>query len=373
MKIIDRLDKKYQFTFVVTCFLGFVTHLFMFTNLLPGNDETMFYFNLGGTRSFGRWGLYLLETKLPFLDVSINTCYGMPWVKGTISVILLALVTCCVVAILEINNRTLCILTGALIVTYPSVAATFSYMFTSSCYFFGLLLACTAVYITKRCMEINGWKKVVGLFAAALLLMFSLSIYQAYICFAIGLYVAELILGCLKSENDWRKMLKECFIYLAVILLGLIFYYISIQIMLAFFWPTLSDYQGIGELMNGGINGVIAVMLAGLKQAYRGFFDTPFQLQETIHFRRILWIFALIITCICMAVVIWKRKIYGNLKIVLIGVLLIMFPVATYSVYMMGSSSVSTLMLFGTVVPLLFCAGMIDKMEKSENIIGGVK
>ncbi len=145
-----KLEKRYKTTFIATCVIGLLTHVFMLTNLLPGNDETMFYFNLGGTRSFGRWGLYALQMDLPFLDTSIIARYGMPWVKGSISIILLAIVACLIVYLFEIQKNILCILTGAIIVTYPSVAATFSYMFTSSSYFIGLLLGCLAVCIAKR-------------------------------------------------------------------------------------------------------------------------------------------------------------------------------------------------------------------------------
>lgn len=155
---IPEIEKRYWVTIITCCIVGFATHMFMFTNLLPGNDETMFYFNLGGTCSFGRWGLYLLTAKIPIVDISLNTCFGMPWVKGMMSILLLACVSCCVIYILEISNSLACVLIGAVIVTYPSVTATFSYMFTSSPYFFGLLLACMSIVVlgggTKRLLDL---------------------------------------------------------------------------------------------------------------------------------------------------------------------------------------------------------------------------
>jgi len=326
----------------------------MLTNLLPGNDETMFYFNLGGTRSFGRWGLYALQMDLPFLDTSIIARYGMPWVKGSISIILLAIVACLIVYLFEIQKNILCILTGAIIVTYPSVAATFSYMFTSSSYFIGLLLGCLAVCIAKRIW--NGkitLKCVWGGGLASCILMLSLSIYQAYFCVAIGLFVSDLILQCLRKNVKFASVFKCCFFYLAVIILGLVFYYISIQIMLAYFWPTLSSYQGIGDLATGGIGNMIKVVFFGTERAYKSFFDVPFLISETLKIRRIFYLVIGVTALIQVAVLAWEGGIYKSIKAGLLIVLLSIYPLAVNSVYLMGSTGVSSLMMYCTAVPLL--------------------
>ena len=160
--ILSRIEEKYKLTFISTCIAGLLTHLFMFTNLLPGNDQTMFYFNLGGTRSFGRWGLHVLQIKFPLTDSSILTGYGMPWVKGLISLCLIGVTACIVVAILDIKNHSICILTGTVLVTFPSVAATFSYMFTSSSYFLGLALAGAAAYWAKKSTKSLKWNIIGG-------------------------------------------------------------------------------------------------------------------------------------------------------------------------------------------------------------------
>lgn len=290
--LLNIIDRKYKITFIATCVIGVLTHMFMLTNILPGNDQTMFYFNLGGTRSFGRWGLYVLEMPLPIINTSILACYGMPWVKGCISIVLLAITACVAVSIMDIHNDSLCILAGATIVTFPSVAATFSYMFTSSSYFFGLLLSCLAVYVIRKILQQTNAKKlliVIGVILSSCLLMLSLSIYQSYICFAIGLFVIDLILQILKRETSFKEVLIKSFLYLIVIVLGLVFYYISIQIMLAFFWPTLSSYQGIGEMLSGDTGSILETIFSGISKAYIAFFDVPFTMNETLELRRMLY------------------------------------------------------------------------------------
>lgn len=358
--IMAKIDKKYKFTFIATCVIGFLTHFFMLTNLLPGNDQTMFYFNLGGTSPFGRWGLDLLQMKLPLVDTSFIAAYGMPWVKGLISIGLLGLTACIVVAVLEIKNASICILTGAALVTFPSVAATFSYMFTSSSYFLSLVLAAAAVLLAKKAYEYPIWKYIAG-GGASVLIMLSLSIYQSYVCFAIGLFVAELILTCVNQDSTFRVVLKKSFYYLFCLIVGLAFYYISIQIMLKFFFPFLSSYQGISDVLSGGIGNMIRVFSNGIGKAYKCFFDVPFVLKETLRLRRILYGCMGLMVVVEIVYLIWKNKIYNSLKGLLCLVLIGIFPMAVNSVYLMGAGSVSTLMLYGTVTPMLLALALTQR------------
>ncbi len=362
--ILSRIEEKYKLTFISTCIAGLLTHLFMFTNLLPGNDQTMFYFNLGGTRSFGRWGLHVLQIKFPLTDSSILTGYGMPWVKGLISLCLIGVTACIVVAILDIKNHSICILTGTVLVTFPSVAATFSYMFTSSSYFLGLALAGAAAYWAKKSTKSLKWN-IIGGGGTGVLIMLSLSIYQSYICFTIGLLVADLILLCLEGEAPFGRILKKCFYYLFLLIFGLALYYLSIQIMLKFFWPALSSYQGVSDVLTGGLGNILKVVTDGIYKAYRHFFDVPVLINETLRLRRVLYSCIGVVATIEILYLIWHNKVYKSLTLILCAILIGMFPMAANSVYLMGASSVSTLMLYGTVTPTLLALALTQRFCNS--------
>lgn len=195
--------------------------------------------------------------------------------------------------------------------------------------------------------------------------MLSLSIYQTYICFAIGLFVADLIFFCLDSEAAFGKVLKRCFYYLFLLIAGLVLYYISIQIMLKYFWPTLSSYQGIGDVFTGGLGNMLKIIIDGAGKAYRRFFDVPIVINETLKLRRILYGCMGLMAAVEILYLIWESKVYKSLKLILCIVLLGIFPLAANSMYLMGSINISTLMLYGTVTPTLlilaltqrFCSG----------------
>lgn len=191
--------------------------------------------------------------------------------------------------------------------------------------------------------------------------MLSLSIYQAYVCFAIGLYVSLLLMNCLEKEVKFSILIKRCFLYLAVILMGLVFYWISLQIMLRWFWPTLSSYQGIDELASGGMGGFIQVIMSGIGKAYTKFFDVPFKMEETLKLRRMLYLIMGIIAVIEMIIMVVKNEVYKNIKIILLLVLMGIYPLAVNSVFLMGSTSVSSLMLYCAVVPTLLVVALTQK------------
>lgn len=193
--------------------------------------------------------------------------------------------------------------------------------------------------------------------------MLSLSIYQAYICFAAGLCVADLIRRSMNADEGSKQIWKRAFLYLGMLLVGLVFYYISIKIMLAFFWPTLASYQGVSDMFYGGGAAVFQAIISGVKRAYTSFFTVPFVWEEARRFRQILYGMILLVSTVCMAVTIYEKRLYKNRKMILLIILLIIFPMAAFSVYMMGSTSVSTLMLYGTVTPLLLFVGMVGKKE----------
>ena len=66
--------------------VGFLAHMYAFTNKLLNADETAALFSKGATVTSGRWGLEAV--KLIFPDVS------MPWIYGVISLALIAAAVC---------------------------------------------------------------------------------------------------------------------------------------------------------------------------------------------------------------------------------------------------------------------------------------
>ncbi len=360
---INRIDKKYKYSFGSVCVVGLLTHMFMFTNLLPGNDQTVFFFNLGNTVPFGRWGLYLLEARLPLIDTSIATCYAAPWVKGIVSICLLGAVSCVIVAILDIKETSICVLLGAVIVTFPSVAAILSYMFTAPAYFLGLLLACAGVYVTKK--NHNGKISRQIMAGGSVLIMLSMSIYQSFVCFAIGLFVADLLLCCLDRRTTFFFVLKKSLYYFFWLTCGIVLYCMSVQFIIRIFGIQLSSYRGLADVLTGGVGNMVNVMLKGIGEAYNSFLDVPIPIAETLRLRRILYWCTGAAAALQISYLLWRYKIYRKQKWIMLLILIVLFPVASNSVYLMGATQVTTLMEYGGVTTILLTLALVQQFYDS--------
>lgn len=98
---------------------------------------------------------------------------------------------------------------GALIGTYPSVACTFTYMYTADAYMLSMLLATIAVY----CMVSGDWRKGA---LGSMALGFSMGIYQAYLSFALVLLCLWMLRLALLKIKTTLKTVVSILGYLAL-------------------------------------------------------------------------------------------------------------------------------------------------------------
>jgi hypothetical protein len=182
-----------KITFFAAAAAGLLTHMYMFTNKLPNHDDIGHM--LGetyGTQS-GRWFLPLLE--------KLDGSFSMPWLIGVLSILMLAAAACCIVSLLRIRTAVGCVLAAAILVTFPAVGATFTYMFSADAYFLSLALACFAVYITNRYRF--------GFLAGIASITLSLGIYQGYFGVAAALCVGVLIIDLLDGDMPLKRLLLK--------------------------------------------------------------------------------------------------------------------------------------------------------------------
>ncbi|MDE6591162.1 MAG: glucosyltransferase domain-containing protein, partial [Oscillospiraceae bacterium] len=137
-----RIPKHIRLSFAAAVALGLATHLYAFTNKLTNHDDLDQMFYAGYGAASGRW---LLPSIL-----RLDGDFSIPWLIGLIGILCLAGTVCLTVSLLRIRHPLGCVVTAAVMVSYPTVASTFAYMFTSSGYFFGLLLAVFGAYAAVR-------------------------------------------------------------------------------------------------------------------------------------------------------------------------------------------------------------------------------
>ena len=195
----ERITLSFRLAFFAACLVGFLTHLYLLTNLLPNHDSIHSTFTNNDVLSSGRWSAQLLS--------SFSTYFQLPVVIGLISILALAVTAGLTVRILGLSHPVHIVLAAGLLVTFPSISAIFSYLFTADAYFLALMLNALGVFCAKR----YRW----GWLAAVLLLAVACGTYQAFICYAIGLFLLDCVLMLLEGEALDRTV-KNGLGYIAV-------------------------------------------------------------------------------------------------------------------------------------------------------------
>ena len=244
--------RENSLTFFSSLIFGLITHMFVMTNKLPNHDDVAYLFGKGATVSSGRWGLELLRHVIPD--------YSMPWLHGIVSLLLLSVSICIIVDLFQIHSRLGRILLSALIVSFPSQTGTFCYMYTSSCYAVAFLLSVLAVKEASK----SSWKHWL---ISSLLIVLVFSIYQAYISIISSLMILLLVqdLLCANGENRALPVLKRGILFVAILVVGLELYRVTIQVSLHFIGGAVNQYSNEAQEMGPGFpNGILT--------AYRYFF-----------------------------------------------------------------------------------------------------
>ena len=230
--ILNRIKPQWNAAFISALLIGLLTHMYVMTNNLMTPD--------------GTWNIYsdqdMIYLGRQFLTYAcgISSYYNLPWLNGLLAIIYIAVAGAVVVEAFEIKSVALSVLTGGLMVTFPTVASTFCYIFTIDGYMMALLFAALAVLLTDRYK--NGW------IAGIILIGISLGIYQAYYSFAILMCILMLLLQVIRNA-DTKSILAKAGKYCGMGIGGYVFYVITLKTMLAMKHVEVTGYQGTDKLL----------------------------------------------------------------------------------------------------------------------------
>lgn len=331
--LLGRIPKYIYTAFVSAVVFGFLVHLYIFSNKLTNHDDVgVLYQNNYGAFS-GRW----------FTPISDRLRGGFcaPWLIGVLSVLCLAGAVCFTVSLLRIRRPVGCVLTAALMVSFPAVTATFTYMFTAFSYFFGLLLAAFGAWVS---VKHGWWGSAVG--AAALTL--SLGSYQSYFPVAAALMVGAMLLETLDAERSFRQLMLRGLRLVATLAAALAAYMAIVRFTTRD--TGLVDYMGIREM--GQIKLSELPML--IKNSYVR--CVAFLFHNTWHFDFLAYAFALVgVGMAALFVLLLVRRRLGPARTALAVALAAVYPLAANLICVMAPHSYAhALMVYGLCCLLLF-------------------
>lgn len=322
-----RIPRSTVICFISTFILGMLIHSYMFTNKFPNLDDLWYVLGSDYGVASGRW---LLPSVLK-LDGNLS----MPWLIGLLSVLFLSFSACLTTAVLRISRTLPCILTGAIMVSFPTVTANFTYMFSADAYILSLLLASLGAYLTV--------KYRFGFIGGAIALTLSLGIYQSYLGVAAVLLVGALILETLDGEKTAKQLLLKGIKYLLTIAAGLALYYIIVKLTTR--TEELVEYMGLSSM--GQIPPTKLPQL--ILRAYESYYDFFIFDYHEHYFKFMSYAFlALGAASLVIGILILKTRRLKVPQLFMLALLLILVPLAAAIIYVTSTDDfVHELMIYG--------------------------
>ena len=315
------------------------------------NSET-FKTNYAWENALGRYGLSFIG-KL-FGNYSSST------ISIPITIFLLIIIGGIICDLFNIKGKLNYLLVNILLMFSMSMSTTLSFHYSSIGYISSFLLAVLSVYVSYNNKN---------LIVSALLLTFSISIYQGYIGVSITLIVMKLIQIIINNEEIKPFLIKS----LLYGIIGTILYLIIAKNGELLFGIGLIEGRGFSEM--GTIN--ISMLPELIIRAYTNWFDFYF----TNSFINNSWYYKnfinLVLYLLLLFIIIYKtyiNKIYENkLNLILLIILIITIPICLSIMSILSPHALSTditglLMVPQTVLFYIFIFVFIEDFKYIKQI-----
>lgn len=337
-----------------------ITHGFCFSNLMYTHDSLNFYNETPGLGkvSLGRW---LYPSFVHFRQIAT------PWMMGVFSILYVSLAVVLVTKILNFNKyQGFCV--SILFTTSVSLTSLFgTYVFDGDADCMALLLACFAVYAFFY------YPRIVNVVLSILSVVLCLSLYQAYICVTLGLFIM-IVISKSNDSHDWKSIVTVFAFGIKVLVTVLLSVMIYIPLMNAMskqYNVSLSmNYNGAGKLSSLTIDTVIRA----IPKAYIYFENYFFKVTgyNTAEMVRIYWIVLVLIIMSIISYICSCRPFAGSLLLVFFC--LIIMPLALNAIYLVSFGTMHQLMSFAFcfvfLLPFIFINCSIKHTDKKR---GGIQ
>lgn len=339
-KIKAKITPQKKKAFLSAVIIGLLVHMPMMMRDIPNHDglDSM-HFDQNMITS-GRW----------FLSVAcgISSYFTLPWLIGLLSILCLGLAAVTLVEFLDVKSAGAIIVISGLLVSFPTLASTFAYVFTMDGYMLAVFLAILSVLLTKK----YKW----GFIGGGISLAFSMGIYQSYLAFAVLLSIYGILMIAMEHGTVKEKICGSLkYLYMGV--LGAGGYYVILQVLLKIQGKELASYQGINGM--GTVEG--AGIVGTIKKMYSDFF--AFTLDGNVLMNNVFSVGAVVVLAMLAAVVlvvcILKKKWWKSLWLyILLGLLAVGLPIASNMILFISPDvTYHALMRYQWVLyPILFVA-----------------
>ncbi|MBR0093610.1 MAG: glucosyltransferase domain-containing protein [Lachnospiraceae bacterium] len=327
-------------------------------------DDPVYLFDVGATYTSGRWMLYLLYRFTRFAGYS---AYSLPIFNSLVSFFFLAVVSCILTELFSIRRTGSLIAVSGMLTVTPAVTGLMAYHYTMPYYFFGLLLSVAgAALAAKR-------KKLLPSVAGIVLIACGIGIYQAYLPFAMGVFLVYCILQIADGKDSGiREILYTALRLVAVALAALLLYLMVNAAVLSFVQDQMTDYRSLDTFGRTTAAGY----LARIGDAFVQFFVPDAGASYNMYPLRTTWLFYLTVVLVALAAYLHAKRLLQQNKadgICFILFLLLSPFVFNFIFVITGKEEVHTLMVHAQVLFIFLAASLMERLpaDREESISSG--
>ena len=250
-----------------------------------------------------------------------------------------------IIDILKIKSKVFKTIVAIIMAVAPNFSATLMFFYCSDAYMIGMLLAVLAVFVVTK-FEKNKFMPLLGGFFISM----SMGMYQTYLSVTMVLFAA-LILIDLCDKEKLKDIMKKGLKYLITGIIGLVLYFIFMNLVLNIRQLDMNSYSGANEI---SLSNVIVNLPNLIPETYRdffGYFFDDFILENSIWHTNLfnIWLFGGLLITIGTVVV--ENKLHK--RILLILLMLVLLPIC-FCVIELISPQVDIHILMGCSFILFF-------------------
>lgn len=346
-------NKKNLYWIIGIIFFLFIVHLPIMTKNIITADVLLnnsFYNGYSWEVSLGRFGLYIMGLLKSYLSI--------PHIELIISYILISISIIIIFDLFDIKKNINRILIILIMCISPIISSTLLFHYCSVGYLLALFLSILSLYIYYK------WDNKYGkIILPIILLVISLSMYQAYLSFIISIFVFYNLKLLFFNKKDYKKIIP----YIGIIIFSLLLYFILMKLSQLFLHINMSYYSNASSI---GLSTILTIpnkIIDSYILFYKFFFTDTIMKNIFLH-NSILYILIGLFLTLYLIINTLKKNISIKSLIIIIIVLLLSPIYLNSIIFVINDSKLQLLMSASYLVIPIFIISILDNDTKLKYI-----
>ena len=339
-------NNKEYFIYIGMFILLFLVHFPLLTKNILTADVLLnnnYYNGYSWEISLGRFGLFIMGLLKSYLSI--------PHFELIISFILIIGITYLLINLFDIKDKVGKVFSILIMSLSPIISSTLLFHYCSVPYFIAFFSSVLSLYLYYK--TTNKYTKYL---LPIILMVLSLSMYQAYLSVIITVFFLYQIKLLINKEIDYKESGK----YLLGVLISIIIYFIGMKLSQIVFHIDMASYSNANKIGIDTILSIPSKFVSSYKFFFQMFYSNEFTKNSYLG-NSIFYSFIFVLFIYLFFKKMNKSKLELKEKIITI-VLLLLIPVFLHSViFVISDAKTQLLMSASYLVLFIFMISFVDK------------